>query len=157
MDKLCKKSVKYGIVIGLSLLVAVTVAFGFVIPGFNKLEKVKPVNGLVTVPVAKVSDGKAHFFRLEAGGKEINFFIVKGSDGVLHTAFDACDVCYHEKKGYLQKGDQMVCQNCNKKFPVTKIGAESDGGCNPSHLPTKVDAENVRIKLADLLQGARFF
>ena len=44
----------------------------------------KAVNGAVTVPVATVSDGKAHFYRFDDGGKEISFFVVKGSD-VLFT------------------------------------------------------------------------
>ncbi len=157
MEKICKKGVKFGALIAVSLLVAVTVALGFTIPGLGKFEKLKPVNGEVTVPVAKVSDGAAHYYHIDAGGKQVAFFIVKGSDGALHTAFDACDVCYKEKKGYVQQGDQMICKNCNKKFPTTRIDAESSGGCNPSHLPAKVDGGNVRIKLADLLSGARFF
>ncbi|HBG06629.1 MAG: hypothetical protein A2075_18435 [Geobacteraceae bacterium GWC2_58_44] len=157
MNKAGKNGVKYGVSAVLVLLVAVTVAFGFSIPGMSKFEKLKPENGAVTVPVAKVSDGKAHYFRVAEGAKDINFFVVKGSDGVLHTAFDACDVCFKEKKGYVQKGDQMVCTNCNQKFAIARIGAASSGGCNPSYLPAKVDAANVRISLADLKAGARFF
>jgi uncharacterized membrane protein len=157
MEKFCKNGVKYGVLVGLSLLVAVTVAFSFSIPGMGKYEKVKPVNGVVTVAASKVSDGKAHFFTLVDGGKELNFFIVKGSDGVIHTAFDACDVCFREKKGYVQQGDQMLCKNCNQKFAIARIGAASGGGCNPSHLPAKVDGANVRISVLDLKTGARFF
>ena len=157
MNKAGKNGVKYGVLVGLSLLVAVTVAFGFSIPGMGKFEKVKAVNGAVTVPVAKVSDGKVHYYKLDDGGKEIRFFVVKGSDGALHTAFDACDVCYKEKKGYEQKGDQMVCTNCNQRFAVNRIGAASAGGCNPSYLPAQVEAAKVSFKLADLKTGARFF
>jgi len=157
MSKVCKNGVKYGILVSLSLLVAATVAFAFSIPGMGKSEKVKPANGAVTVPVAKVSDGKAHYFKLADGGKEIGFFIVKGSDGAIHTAFDACDVCFKEKKGYEQQGDKMICKNCNMKFAIVRIGASSSGGCNPSHLPSKVDAANVSISVADLRMGARFF
>jgi len=157
MNKAGKNGVKYGVLVGLSLLVAVSVAFGFNIPGFGKFEKLKPVNGAVTVPIAKVSDGKAHYYRVTDGGKDLNFFIVKGSDGAIHAAFDACDVCFREKKGYVQQGDQMVCTNCNQKFAITRIGAASGGGCNPSHLQAKVDASTVRVNLADLKAGARFF
>jgi uncharacterized membrane protein len=152
-----KNGVKYGVLVGLSLLALVTVAFGFALPGMSKFDSVKPVNGVVTVPVAKVSDGSAHYFRLVDGGKELKFFIVKGGDGVIHTAFDACDVCFKEKKGYEQAGDKMQCKNCNQKFAIARIGAASGGGCNPSHLPAKVDARNVTISVADLRAGARFF
>lgn len=158
MESKRQNGVKYGVLIALSLLLALAgAAFAFNLPGMDKHEKVKPVNGVVTVPVAKVSDGKAHFFRLADGGKELSFFIVKGSDGTLHTAFDACDVCFKEKKGYQQTGDQMQCKNCNQKFPIARIGAASGGGCNPSHLPAKVDAKNITITVNDLRTGARFF
>jgi uncharacterized membrane protein len=157
MENSRKGGLKYGLIVGLVLLAGVTAAFAFSIPGMSKFEKVKPVNGVVTIPVAKVSDGNAHYYRLADGDKELAFFIVKGSDGVIHTAFDACDVCYKEKKGYVQAGDQMQCKNCNQKFAVARIGATSGGGCNPSHLPAKVDARNVSISVADIKAGARFF
>ena len=157
MQKLYKNGVKLGVLAGLLLLVAVTVALGFGLPGFGKFENVQPVNGVVTVPVAKVSDGKAHYYRLADGGKDLNFFVVKGKDGALHVAFDACDVCYRGKLGYVQDGDKMVCKKCNQKFPIVRIGAESEGGCNPSYLPAKVDAASVRITVADLKSGARLF
>jgi uncharacterized membrane protein len=157
MENKRKNGLKYGALVGLSLIALVTAAFGFNIPGMSKFEKVKPVNGVVTIPVAKVSDGSAHYYRLVDGGKELAFFVVKGSDGVIHTAFDACDVCFKEKKGYVQQGDQMLCKNCNQKFAISRIGAASGGGCNPSHLPAKVDAKNISISVTDLKAGARFF
>ncbi|HBA90090.1 MAG TPA: DUF2318 domain-containing protein [Geobacter sp.] len=157
MFRMCGKGFRYGVLVSLSLLFAVTVALAFSIPGLGRSEKVKPVNGAVTIPVAKVSDGKAHYFKFADGGKEISFFVVKGSDGAIHTAFDACDVCFREKKGYELQGDKMLCKNCNQKFAVNRIGAASSGGCNPSYLPAKVDASNVSIGVADLKAGARFF
>lgn len=153
----CRKGLKYLLLVSLLLLVAATVAFAFNLPGMGKYDKVKPVNGSVVIPVSKVSDGKAHYYKFTDGGKEINFFVVKGSDGVLHTAFDACDVCFREKKGYEQQGDKMVCKNCGMKFASVRIGAASSGGCNPSHLPAKIDAANVSITVDDLKSGARFF
>lgn len=151
------KSLKYAVLVSLAVLLAATFAFAFSLPGLGKFDKVKPVNGVVTIPVSEVSDGKAHYFKMTEGGKEIAFFIVKGSDGQLHTAFDACDACYREKKGYEQQGDKMVCKNCNMKFAVNRIGAASSGGCNPSHLNATVDAKNVTISVTELKGGARFF
>jgi len=151
-----KKGFK-ALLVSLALVAMATVAFAFSLPGMGKYEKVKPVSGSVTIPVAKVSDGKAHYYRFSDAGKEISFFIVKGGDGQLHTAFDACDVCYREKKGYEQQGDKMNCLNCNQKFAINRIGAASAGGCNPSHLPAKIDAAKVTFSVTDLKQGARFF
>lgn len=157
MVQSCKKGYKTLLLACIAVVAMATVAFAFNLPGMGKYEKVKPVGGSVTIPVAKVSDGKAHYYKFVDAGKEINFFIVKGSDGQLHTAFDACDVCYREKKGYEQQGEKMNCLNCNQKFAINRIGAASAGGCNPSHLAAKIDASKVTISVPDLQSGARFF
>ncbi len=149
--------VTWMILAALVLLAGGGAVFAFNIPGLGKSEKIKPVNGVVTLPLTKVSDGKAHFYRISDGGKEIGFFVVKGSDGAIHTAFDACDVCFKEKKGYEQQGDFMVCKNCNKKFAIKMIGNVGGGGCNPSYLNHLEDGKNVVVKVADLKPGARFF
>ncbi|GFO54594.1 hypothetical protein GMSM_16010 [Geomonas sp. Red276] len=158
MERLCKNGIKLGVLAVVLVVAVVTAVWAFEFPGLGgKYQKVKAANGVVSVPLAKVNDGNAHFFKYSEGGKELNFFIVKGSGGQIHSAFDACDVCYHEKKGYVQQGGNMICKNCNKKFPITQIGAQADGGCNPSYLPARVDASTVRIKVSDLKGGARLF
>ncbi len=123
---------------------------------FGKHEKVTLKNGVVTIPAAKI-DNKARYFKFSDGGKEINFFIVKASDGTIRTAFDACDACFKEKKGYEQQGDKMVCKNCNMRFATNRIGPHAVGGCNPSYLPAQISATAVTIKADDLRQGARYF
>jgi len=141
-------------VIGI-LLAGAAGVYAFSLGG--KCEKVKAAAGVVSIPVAKVADGKAHYFRFDDGGKEINFLVVKGSDGAYRTAFDACDVCFKEKKGYEQKGDAMICKNCNKKFAIDRIGPHEVGGCNPSYLPSQVKGSNITFTVTDLKAGARFF
>ena len=129
-------------------------AFAF---SLGKYEKIKPTEGVVTIPVAKVDDGKARFYRFDDAGKEIAFFVVKAPDGSYRTAFDACDVCYNAKKGYEQQGDKMNCKNCNQKFATNRIGPNSAGGCNPSYLPHKLQGKTIVITVTDLKSGARFF
>jgi uncharacterized membrane protein len=140
-----------------AILVAVVSAFALNIPGFGKYQATKTVNGVVTIPVAKVSDGKAHYYQFEDGGKNIAFVVVKASDGLYRTAFDACDSCFRAKKGYEQKGDMLVCQNCNKQFAISRIAAHEVGGCNPSFLPSQASANSIIITAADLKTGARYF
>ncbi|HKZ18405.1 MAG TPA: DUF2318 domain-containing protein [Geobacteraceae bacterium] len=152
-----KSIIKWTALTVTALLLGVGAVFAFSIPGLSKSEKVKPANGAVAIPLAKVADGNAHFYRLGDGGKDIGFFVVKGSDGALHTAFDACDVCFREKKGYVQQGDFMICKNCNKKFAINMIGRIAGGGCNPSHLNHSEDGKNVVIKVADIKPGALYF
>jgi uncharacterized membrane protein len=117
----------------------------------------KATNGTVTVPVAKLADGKARFYKFEADGKEITFFAVKAADGSYKTAFDACDSCFKSKKGYEQQGDKMNCKNCNQKFAINRLGPNATGGCNPGYLPHKSVGNSLSINASDLKDGARYF
>ncbi len=104
----------------------------------------------VSIPLSEVGSN-AKFYSYESNGIEIRYFAVEGSDGNVHVAFDACDVCYDAKKGYRQNGDVMHCINCGKEFAINSIGTDNTaGGCWPSFLPTNIDGENVLIGISDL-------
>ena len=123
---------------------------------FAKHEEVRAENGRVTIPVDRVSDGKAHYFRFQDGGAELRFFVLKSSDGVIRAAFDACDVCFREKKGYSQDKDFMVCNNCGMKFHSSRVN-EVSGGCNPSPLKRTVEGDAVVVAVSDLVAGKGYF
>jgi len=151
--KLTKRIVWACLAIGV-LLAGAAGVFAF---SLGKYEKVNATGPVVALPVTGLSDGKAHFYKFTDSGKEIAFFVVKGPDGAFRTAFDACDVCYREKKGYEQRADAMVCKNCNQKFAINRIGPHEAGGCNPSYLPHQLRGATITINVADLKAGARFF
>lgn len=123
---------------------------------FGEHKKVKAVDGEVRIPLNKVNDGKAHHFVYKSDGKEIQFFVVKSRDGVIRAAFDACDVCFPAKKGYTQDGDYMICNNCGRRFHTSQVNVV-EGGCNPAPLKRANVGDNLVIKVADILPGARFF
>jgi len=111
----------------------------------------------ITYAEKTFANGKArHYTYKTDDGVAIRYFIIKSSDGVIRAAFDACNVCWPENKGYSQKGDVMVCNNCGRRFPSTRIN-EVQGGCNPAPLNRKVEHGTVIIKVADILQGRRYF
>lgn len=124
--------------------------------GFGKFTEVKAEKNVVTIPVADVDDGKAHYYVFKKDGFEVKFFLLKSNDGVIRAAFDACDVCFREKKGYDQDGDFMVCNNCGMKFHSSRIN-EVKGGCNPSPLERTFDDKNVTIKVRDIMSGRGYF
>jgi len=149
--------IKQVVVVGTLLVaffVGVVSVYAF---SLGKYEKIKANSGVVTLPVAKLSDGKARFYKFEDGGKEINFFAIKAADGSIKTAFDACDACYKSKKGYEQQGDKMNCNNCNQKFAVNRLGPNATGGCNPGYLPHQQVGGNITVKASDLKEGAKYF
>ena len=139
--------------------IALLLAWAVIASAFSlgKYENVKAGNGTVSVPLAKLADGKAHFYKFADGGKEIAFFVVKAADGSVRTAFDACDSCYRSKKGYEQQGDKMNCKNCNQKFAINRLGPNATGGCNPGFLQHQQVGNNVTIKASDLKDGAKYF
>jgi hypothetical protein len=100
----------------------------------------------------------AGFYKLDAGGTTVPFFAVRDAAGQAVVALDACNVCAHAKKGYEQKGDQMLCKNCGLTFPVrdlTKMG--SQGGCHPITLPTRTEGDSIVVDRKDLAAGTKYF
>ena len=110
----------------------------------------------VTIPVADLADGQAKYYSYDAGGVAVKYFVMKSSDGEYRAAFDACDVCYANKKGYSQQGGVMVCNNCGQQFDSTQIN-EVRGGCNPSPIDRSVEGQNLVLKTADLQAGVKYF
>lgn len=145
--------------IAIASLVVVTAVAGWLILGQDTTDgyaALKAKNGEVRIDLAKVSDGEAHYFSHAANGNNVDFFVVKSVDGVMRAAFDACDVCYREKKGYRQEGNFMVCNNCGMQFRTDLIN-EVKGGCNPAPLNRKVEGDEIVIKTADIAGGGRYF
>ena len=110
----------------------------------------------ITIPISQVS-GTAKFFDYKlTDSKPVRFFVIRSSDGVYRAAMDACDMCYHAKKGYRQEGDDMVCNNCGLHFHSSQIN-EKHGGCNPVGLPRTIDGDRLVIKASDLESRGSYF
>ncbi|MHB1134677.1 MAG: DUF2318 domain-containing protein [Chloroflexota bacterium] len=122
----------------------------------GQFTEVTATNGAVMLSAANFQDGKAKYFTYKAGNKDIDFFVVKSSDGVVRAAIDSCDVCYQARKGYRQEGDEMVCNNCGQRFASNKIN-EVKGGCNPVPLDRSLEGEQLKIEQQDILEGGRYF
>ena len=111
----------------------------------------------VVYPVKDFQNGDARFYSYPAGdGVTIKYFVLKSSDGVIRAAFDACNVCFQAGKGYTQKGDFMVCNNCGRRFASIRVN-EVTGGCNPVSLTREIKGDNVILKVNDILEGKKYF
>jgi len=117
---------------------------------------VQPDNGVVRLSLDQFRDGAARRYALNLDGKNVPFFVVQSRDGVTRAAFDACDVCYAERKGYSQDGEHMVCNNCGQRFHIARIN-EVKGGCNPAPLHRTVEGGDLVIRAADIAAGAGYF
>ena len=111
----------------------------------------------VVLDAAQFDDGQARFYRYATtSGREVKFFVMKSSDGVVRAAFDACDECFRARRGYRQSGDVMVCNNCGKSFPSTQINVVK-GGCNPAPIDRDVQGGRIVLRAAALAQGTTLF
>ncbi len=107
----------------------------------------------IEIPKSEISSNvKKYSYTTE--GVKVNYFAVKGSDGQIKTAFDGCDSC-GGYKGYSQKGNDVVCNNCGNVFSIDSIGSKNTpGGCWPSYLDHKVEGDNILISKAEIEQGS---
>jgi uncharacterized membrane protein len=111
----------------------------------------------VVIPVSSVTETVLHY-EYDVSGTKVRYFAVKGSDGVVRTAFDACEVCYRADKGYSQVGSDVLCNNCGLRFKIDGLGTKNKGsGCWPAYLPNEVNGDQVVIKKSDLEAGAYLF
>lgn len=150
-------------VAGLALVIAVVYLASAGSGKASTVTEVKAVPGAgsasaqIQIPLSEVSSGAAKFYEYKtASGKPVRFFVMKSSDGVYRAAADACVVCYREKKGYHQEGDEMVCNNCRKRFPSALVN-EVTGGCNPDGIPRTIQGDKLLIAANDLEARADLF
>ncbi|WP_299981495.1 DUF2318 domain-containing protein [Desulfobacula sp.] len=116
----------------------------------GKFKTMKPKDGNVYIPINKVNDGKAHYFKTKSDdGIIVDYFLVQSGDGVIRAAIDSCDVCYRSGKGYVQDGNVMICTNCGRQFATDRINVIK-GGCNPAPLKRVVDGDNLVISMKDI-------
>jgi uncharacterized membrane protein len=111
----------------------------------------------VIYPVKTFQNGDARYYSHPVGnGVTIKYLVLKSSDGVIRAAFDACDVCWREGKGYAQKGDYMICRNCGRRFASVRIN-DVQGGCNPAPLTRTIKGDKVVLQVKDILEGGKYF
>ena len=88
-------------------------------------------NPAVTIDTRDIG-AKAKFYQYKTpGGRTVELFAVRASDGTVRTALNTCQVCYSSGRGYyVQENDVFVCQNCGNRFGLDQI-EKVKGGCNP--------------------------
>ena len=108
----------------------------------------------IRIPLSEISSSMKKY-SFDADGVKVNYFVVKGTDEEVRTAFDACDVC-GGYKGYRQQGTDVICNNCGRHFRIDDIGAKNKpGGCWPSFLSNRIEGgDYVLIETSEIAQGA---
>lgn len=88
-------------------------------------------DGKLNVPTEGITE-TATYVNYETDGNIVQLILVKGTDGVIRTVFNTCQVCNPSPNAYfVQNGDTFTCQNCGNKFSTDQLGVLK-GGCNPA-------------------------
>ncbi len=107
-------------------------------------------SGTAEISPAVFESQKARFYNaILASGKTVYFFVVKDKNGKYRAAANACQVCFSQKKGFRQEGNEMVCNNCGNRYPLEKIATEK-GGCNPAPINPDLEVKGGKIIIKQL-------
>jgi uncharacterized membrane protein len=111
----------------------------------------------IKISLSELDSGKAQFLSHQlASNTQVRFFAIKSADGKYRAAMDACDACYHAKKGYHQEGNAMICNNCGMAFQTNMIN-EVKGGCHPVGVACTVEDNHLVIKTSELESRGSYF
>jgi len=156
-----KKAIGRNAVLAIVVVAIVVIAGTIVLYSNNKPEQkgnpstaanVIDVNmTTVSIPLASISQ-TATWYEYNVSGLTVRFFVVKDSNGTIHTTFDECWMCFNAHLGYRQNGSAMIENRCNMSFPISQITEQgcSGDGCCPIFLANKVIGDQLVIKKSDL-------
>ncbi|MEK6938959.1 MAG: DUF2318 domain-containing protein [Nanoarchaeota archaeon] len=125
--------------------------------GSETVVKAENYENAIKIPLSEIST-TAKFFNQTIDGVKIEFFVVKSSNGEIKVAFNACDVCYGNQKGYVQEGKEMVCNNCKQRFEIDNLDVKNKvAGCWPSYLESKIEGDSILISQERLSERRYMF
>ncbi len=147
-----RKQLNWGTVVAVNLLLVFVLSTAGKAYADQKVEitpavPVAAVQGAISIPLEKVSDGRLHRFSFRASnGTTLRFIIIKKSGSAYGVGLDACDIC--GPTGYYEREDQVVCKLCDVVMNKATIGFK--GGCNPVPLEYRMTAGKLVIPAAAL-------
>ncbi len=107
-------------------------------PGNARSTEIDTTNpDILKIPAGEITT-TARYYTYNSNGVIVRFFAVRDGSGNVIVATDACDVCYAQKKGFIQQGTVMKCNNCGKTYPISGIETAPGAGCWPSYLANAV-------------------
>ncbi len=114
--------------------------------------------GGVSIDLSALARGQARLFCYQdQAGDKIRFILARGSDGAVHSVFDACRQCYSYRKGYrLNPNGNLVCRLCGNRYSVDNM-MNGKASCVPVALRHQQSGSTVRISAADIRGGRGLF
>ena len=118
-------------------------------PAEVKPEPYELNDGIISIPLANVSDGHLHKFSyITPNNYDVRFLVVKKPAGTAYgVGLDACDI--FGIAGYYERGnDEVVCRRCDVVMNKNTIGFK--GGCNPVPFEYEIRGGKIFIDVKEL-------
>ena len=113
----------------------------------SPIEPMTIENGLVVLPLERISDWRLHRYAYQAeGGVQVRFIVIRKNNIAYGVGLDACDIC--GPTGYYERDDQVICKLCDVVMNKSTIGFK--GGCNPVPLAYTLKDGSLLIDTKDL-------
>lgn len=97
-------------------------------------------NGNIVIRAKNLSHDQVSFIRVAADSK-IELLAHIGDDGKVKAALGTCQSCNGSPYAYYtQEGDELICNNCGLRFPLSVID-EPGSGCHPISIPPSIISE----------------
>jgi uncharacterized membrane protein len=145
---------------GLLRCVVVTISLALLASCSGREEKypvLQPQGEAVVVDVRSIASGAGRFFSYHSpSGRKADFLVYRESNGTPRACLAACRECYRWKKGYRLEGDGVKCIKCDLHFRFDTL-KEGLGSCVPIPLPATPEGERLKIPVAALEEGTRYF
>ena len=153
-----QKKQKTLIVVGVSVIVCaiigVVISFVNSMPASsNSMNIALDSNGDLRIPINRLQNNLNY---VNFGGKE-ELILWQDNDGVIRTAFDTCAECYSLGNVHFSLHDStLTCNQCGTTQPVSALGVDSWGGCQPVSLIPDIrnDTETEVVLSANVLSYA---
>ena len=118
-------------------------------------------DGVLRIPltdsIGDISGGKLCKYSFNRNGAAYRIIVMMRPDGEIAAMADACEIC--PPRGYVQRGNYLICKYCNTPIPAETLGQA--GGCNPIPLSYKTEKDYLLITVEDVIKayakaGAKF-
>ena len=124
----------------IGMIVSMAVMGMFIFPKFGKKQNPyagKDENGNIVIKADSLSAEKVSFLHIDKDSK-IEILAILGDEGEIRIALGACQACGGSPYAYyIQKDDNLICNNCGLALPLSEIG-EAGSGCHPIQIPEKI-------------------
>jgi uncharacterized membrane protein len=118
---------------------------------------VRPIDRVVSLPLAVVDDGEVHFYTFVHDGRNVNFLVRSDARGRIHTHLDACFACYRYKRGFVVEDGHLVCIACRLRYALSEEAWDYIGACAPIPIHSEVVGGQLLIERCVLEKARRYF